>query len=138
MAIMKEEDLCLICLKLGHQSCQQCQRQYHTLLHECFGANTHTKVTSRSNQSKVHLHVQSAVMHSSPMLDLHLSHPNSDRHRHVLLMACQILVATSDGHVMQALSSTWLHQPHLLHNVWHSDYDYHGGTSTSRLQVLLV
>ena len=104
LAVAKERQSCLNCLKEGHfksqcpsiQRCQKCNKLHHTLLHKTTSEGTSTGTPSVSRGRSRTRSPQVPGSSSVPTQITHLAHPES-KSQCVLLMTCQLLVVTANG-----------------------------------------
>ena len=106
LAVARERQSCLNCLKEGHfksqcpsiQRCQRCNKPHHTLLHKPTSEGTSTGTPSESRRRSRTRSPQVNGPSSVPTQITHLAHPDSkSRQQCVLLMTCQLLVITANG-----------------------------------------
>ena len=104
MATVRENQLCLNCMKAGHfklhcpsnQRCQKCQTLHHTMLHQCSDSPVQTKTGSVvKNRAKEHSPLPTVA---DTIHHLYLSHQSQHQ---VLLMTWRILIVSPDGYVTQ-------------------------------------
>ena len=130
MDLIRKHQLCCNFLQFGHYTqqcasdwkCQECRMPHYMLLHSQFECDVVAKTAGRSKEPLPNKTDDSPASHSS-----HLSCPLCIGQRSsALMMMCQIVVVTSDGHVTRAralfdCTSSTVHR--LSQNVWHCDYN---------------
>ena len=106
MATVRQNQLCLNCLKSGHfklqcpsnERCPRCQGPHHSILHQAPDSAMWTKI-ALINKDRAKKQPPSTVAVDASIHHSHLV--NQSRHQQVLLMTSRILIVTPDGYVMQ-------------------------------------
>ena len=127
--LVRKHQLCFNFLQSGHftwqctsdQKCRECHKPHHTLLHSWFERDGVAKTAGLdANHSLLAKIEESPESHSSQ-----LSYPKYRGQRRVLMMTCQIVQVTLEGHMMKAraLLDCTSSTSFVTEGVWHGDYN---------------